>query len=75
MSDEVRILVGDDDICRIVPKEVFDRLSAPINEKAEQQAPPNPISYLKALEIALTHARAAESILSRLVHAGSQTRR
>lgn len=74
MSDELRVLVIDD-TCHVVPKEVFDRLAVPINEKAEQQAPPNPLLYLKALEVAITHLRAAENLLSKVAYACSQTRK
>lgn len=63
MSDELRVLVGDDDMCRVVDKATFDRLAVPINEKAERKAPPNP------LLTALAHIRAAENLLSKVAYA------
>jgi hypothetical protein len=49
-EDELRVLIGNDDTCYVVSKETFERLATPLVEKAEQYAPPNLRSYVKALE-------------------------
>jgi hypothetical protein len=69
MSDELRVIVDENDLCHVVDKATFDRMTAPIVEKAEQQAPPNPFL------MALFHLRMAESILIKLSQASFQTRK